>query len=259
MKIQIASDLHLEFGGRKGESLCTPTEADVIVLAGDIGTGVTGILWAGELSRQRQVPVLYVPGNHEFYGRVHPYALKEMRQAATDHGVHLLDGDGVAIQGTRFLGATLWTDYKVDPHSPQALAMQVCEAMMNDHRRIRIPEGHRYRRFAARDAAALHLRARAWLEQALAEAHAGPTVVVTHHGPSPACQHRDFPIDALAGAFLSDLDPLFDPARVSLWIYGHTHSNLDTQVRGVRLVANQPGYPGERPPGGYDPAKVVEV
>lgn len=259
LKIQYASDLHLEFGGRKGELLLARTDADVLILAGDISTGVQGILWAGELARERDVPVIYVPGNHEFYGRVHEYALKEMRDAAEEHGVHLLDCDELILDGVRFLGATLWTDYKAAPEIRQGLAMQECEDMMNDHRRIRTRAGNRYRKFLPKDAAGLHIRAREWLTENLAEPYQGTTVVITHHGPAPECQCPEYPVDALSGAYWSDLTDLFDPQAVQLWIYGHTHGNVDTRVNGVRLSSNQPGYPGETPSGKYDPDKVVQL
>lgn len=258
MKIQIASDLHLEFH-REGELLLDWTDADVIVLAGDIGSGASGVKWAGELSRERDVPVIYVPGNHEFYGQPLDRALQKMREVAREEDVYLLSEDVVIIEGVRFLGTTLWTDYSVDPATSQRKAMEVCGFYLNDHRRIFMADAAPPRSFSPDDAHALHLRARSWLEAELESDFAGRTVVVTHHGPAPACHHPKYPVGPISAAFYSDLTDLFDPVGVQLWMYGHTHANCDTEVNGVRLVSNQAGYPGERPPGGYDPAFLIDT
>lgn len=65
MKLHILSDLHLE-----NEGFTIPeTNADVIVLAGDIHEGTRAIPWIKE---QTDKPVIYVAGNHEYYGELCP-------------------------------------------------------------------------------------------------------------------------------------------------------------------------------------------
>src|SRR5690349_12426264 len=103
MRIQLASDLHLEFlaSSRPEEAVIAPArDADVLVLAGDIGTGLQAI----EVFREWPVPVLYVPGNHEFYG----FDLQALRSlladAARGTSVRFLDNSVADFGGTRFLG-----------------------------------------------------------------------------------------------------------------------------------------------------------
>lgn len=69
-----------------------------------------------------------------------------------------------------------------------------------------------------------------WLAQKLREPFTGKTVVISHHGSHPFCQHPRFPLDLLTAAF---------------WCFGHTHANVDVQVGRCRLVSNQRGYPNE--------------
>ena len=96
MKLHILNDLHIEF-----EDFAPPaTDADVMILAGDIGVGVDGVRWAEE--RFPNQPVIYVPGNHEFYH--HDLLLIEELKAETPDHIHVLNNDQVVIGGVRFLG-----------------------------------------------------------------------------------------------------------------------------------------------------------
>lgn len=111
MKIQLASDLHLDFLQRDfpGERLIAPARgADLLVLAGDIANGTQAI----ELFKDWPVPVLYLAGNHEFYGCSLDQTRIELRHAAKDTSAHFLDNDVLSFGGVRFLGYTLWTDYR---------------------------------------------------------------------------------------------------------------------------------------------------
>jgi len=124
VRLQIYSDLHLERGAVAPEV----GDADVIVLAGDIHTGTRGIDWAKTLDK----PVIYVAGNHEFWGEDYGDHLEALRQAAAGSAVHFLENEAVIVQGVRFLGCTLWTDY-ANGHD----AMVDFGHWMNDHQEIR--------------------------------------------------------------------------------------------------------------------------
>lgn len=106
MKIQILSDLHLFTDLRRPQA-----DADVTVLAGDIWDGgLPGITWAAKTWQDR--PVIYVPGNHEFFGAEYNEHREAMAAAAARHpNLYLLDRGAVAINGVAFIGATLWTDF----------------------------------------------------------------------------------------------------------------------------------------------------
>jgi hypothetical protein len=227
--------------------------ADVVVLAGDIDVGTAGIVWAGAESQRLGLPVVYVAGNHEFYGSDLPRLLDRLREEARHQGVYFLDNDVVSLGGVRFLGCTLWTDYRHHPGIPRARLLATIARVLTDHRLIRLGG----RPFLPEDAAQLHAISRAWLAARLAEPHPGPTVVVTHHGPSPLCQHPRIPAGFLSAAFHSDLTALLG-AGPAAWIYGHTHANLCLDLGGTWLLSNQAGYPGEAVPG-FAPGRLLQL
>jgi predicted phosphodiesterase len=250
MLLHILSDLHLEFE----TFVPPPTYGEVVILAGDIGTGVNGLAFAREQFPGK--PVIYVAGNHEYYGHGLPALTERMRATAWAAGVHFLENDQVVIDGVRFLGTTLWTDFALFGPDMMSQAMKAAELCMNDYRRIH--RGSDHRRLTPRDTLALHRRSRAWLRDRLAERFSGPTVVVTHHAPTQLSSQERFRKDLLTTSFISDLESMMGGDRVVLWIHGHTHHCVDFDVNGTRVVSNQRGYPGEFE-SGFQPDYVVEV
>jgi hypothetical protein len=148
-----------------------------------------------------------------------------------------LDNSVVDFGGTRFLGTTLWTDYRLQPDVPQARSMDVAARGLADHGRIR----HGFGLFSPADAPAEHLASPAWLERELSTPYDGRTVVISHHGPHPGSVHPRYAGDPLNAAFVSDLSPLLGGA--SLWLHGHVLDSFDYTVHGCRVVANPLGYP----------------
>ena len=208
MKLHILNDLHIEF-----EDFDPPaTDADVVILAGDIGVGVEGLRWAEERFPDR--PMIYVPGNHEFYH--HDLSLiEELKEQAPEH-IHVLNDDQVTIDGVRFLGSVLWTDFGLFGEADRLFAMQQVRRQMTDFSIIR----NGGQRFTPEDAIRLHTASRGWLVTMLAEHFAGKTVVVTHHAPSSRSVHPRYASDLLTPAFASNLENLMDGDRAALWVHG---------------------------------------
>lgn len=253
MKLQILSDLHLSFSGMD----VPQADADVVVLAGDIARPEDAVAWASAFAR----PVLYVPGNHEFYGGSIDRTLQELRRLCADAGIHFLDGDALVIGGTRFLGATLWTDFvSFDEASQGELPVQAALRFVRDFARIRTSAASEAL-FAPADSMRLFERYAAWLEQQLQEPFAGPTVVITHHAPSRRSISRRFAGSPINACFVSDLERLMGRDRVALWIHGHTHDSFDYVVNGTRVVCNPRGYArdGINENRAFDPKLVVEL
>lgn len=236
MKLQIASDLHLEFIQREfpGERLISPAhDADLLVLAGDIGNGTHAI----NLFQDWPVPVLFLAGNHEFYGHSIQQMRVDLRKAAPGTSITYLDNESVDFGGVRFLGTTLWTDYRLALNRTQRQLMEQAELSINDHRRITCMEG----RFTAAKALAEHELSRSWLNRELDRPYDGKTVVITHHGPHPLSVHPRYAGDPVNAAFVSDLSELLPKA--DLWLHGHVHDSFDYKVGECRVVANPLGYP----------------
>jgi predicted phosphohydrolase len=250
VRLHVLSDLHVEFAPFEPPA----TDGDVLVLAGDTGFGTVGVELAQRWSEGR--PVLFVAGNHEYYRHALPALTDELRAAAAGSCVHVLEDDAVVLEGVRFLGCTLWSDFLAAGADEMERSMAVCGRLLNDYEVITWSEEGRALR--PEDTRALHARSRAWLEQRLTVPHDGPTVVITHHAPllpapPPSPFHR-----ALVGAFASDLSPLMDGERVGLWIYGHVHRAADVEIGGTRLLSNPRGYPHE-PVEAFEPGLVVDV
>lgn len=251
MRLHVLSDLHLEHAPFEIPAV----DADAVVLAGDVAPGTRGVEWIRRHLAGR--PLLYVAGNHEFYGHDLPGLTSRLREAARGSEIHVLERDAVTLGGVRFLGCSLWSDFDVAGAHNRANTMRVCERLVNDYKLIRASELDRS--LQAQDTRDLHVASRAWLATALAAPHDGSTVVITHHAPIVRAQPPENPLlAAIAGAFASDLTDLMDGRAVKLWVFGHIHRVVDTEVNGTRVLSNQRGYPHE-PVAGFDPGLVVEV
>ena len=230
MKLHILNDLHIEFEDFKPPVI----DADVVVLAGDIGVGMQALSWVQYRFPDR--PVIYVPGNHEFYH--HDIALIDELKAQAPDNIHVLNDDQVEISGARFLGSILWTDFALFGEADKFFAMQQARQGMTDFSIIR----NGGRPFTPEDAIKLHTASRDWLASMLAKPFAGKTVVVTHHAPSSQSVHPRFARDLLTPAFASNLENMMDGARVALWTHGHMHESYDYEIYGTRVVCNPRGY-----------------
>jgi Icc-related predicted phosphoesterase len=242
MKIQYFSDIHLEFGGAS----LTATDADVVVAAGDIGVGIEGVEWLKASGK----PTIYVAGNHEFYGGDLVNVQDAMRTAVNGSAVRYLECGATEIDGARFLGATLWTDYLgEDP-----LIMQDMAEAMNDFQQIAAGG----RPLQPSDLVEINRATRSWLETRLAAHHAGPTVVVTHHAPLFA-SWRLTANPAFKAAYCNNLGDLIKSYRIDLWIHGHIHTRADYCANGVRVVCNPRGYDGYQLVEGFDMGRVISL
>jgi Icc-related predicted phosphoesterase len=263
MRLLVISDVHIEFGPfRFSEPM---PQFDVAVFAGDVHQPIVAAVdW---LSSQREAgplqgrDIVYVAGNHEFYKSEMKGNLTAGTEQAEAAGIHLLHRRTVIIRHVRFIGCTLWTDYRLlgTPKPSMVFAGQE----LNDHRLIRYREesGH-YSRFMPWHAAAEHRLDRAFIRSELSKAHEGPTVVVTHHAPHPQSIQARHQGSALSPAFVSDLSSLIEDHQPDLWIHGHDHGSHDYRVGRTRVLANQAGYPnldGDRENSWFDPLCVVEV
>jgi predicted phosphodiesterase len=247
MKIHILSDLHTEFSDFDPPE----TDADVVVLAGDIGVGKAGVEWA--VRQFPDKPIIYVPGNHEYYH--HDISITQELKADVPANLHMLDNESREFGGVRFLGATLWTDFRLYGDGEAWFARQKAKRSIDDFTAIRNGD----RRFTPEDSVALYEISKAWLVGELAKAVDGRTVVVTHHlpaTPSIAARYRNDPLNP---AFASNLEDVIKMYRPALWIHGHTHVACSYEIYGTRVVCNPRGYPTESSGGGFLPRLVVEI
>lgn len=259
MRLLILSDLHLEVW-REHAPKISPSESrpDVVILAGDIHTGARAVPWAA--ATFPGLPVLYVHGNHEGYGQNLDKAQREIAEAcATTGHVHFLDSSEYRIGNVRFLGTTLWTDFRLFGDHHKREAMMHSENLMNDYRRIRLASQH-YRKLRASDTARWHQVQRCWLERQLAAPFEGRTVVITHMAPSILSIADEYSCDPVSAAYASRLDEV--AAHADLWVHGHMHMSSDYFIGKCHVVCNPCGYmkrSGAPENGQFNPNFVVEL
>ena len=228
------------------------TDADVVVLAGDVHVGVKGRDWIKTQFPGK--PVVYVLGNHEFYQHALPALTDQLKRETEGSQIHVLENRAVELGGFVFLGCTLWTDFELTAN-PQ-MAMFLAEDMMNDYRIVRCSTANRT--LCAIDTRKIHAKSVTWLKKELSRHDPTRTIVVTHHAPSARSEAPHHAASPLRPTFFSNLDALVAKSRVPLWIHGHTHYNVDYRIGTTRVLTNQRGYPNEACLG-FDPGTVVEL
>lgn len=252
MRLQIFSDVHFDVYDVFRPKLAPGV--DCVAVAGDLCEGIErGMRWLRD-QLGPVVPIVLVPGNHEYFDRVRGDERAAGARAAVDHDVTLLDDDVAIINGVRFIGSTLWADFELFGAHLKWETMTLSQGLMVDHRRIWEAPG---RRFSPEDALAQHRASRGFIARRLAEPFAGPTVVVTHHGCHPRSLAAKFRDDLVSAAFISDLGDVIEAHQPTLWLHGHTHVFCDYRVGPTRIICNPHGYAGENP--AFDPALVVDL
>lgn len=280
LRLWVMSDIHLEL--TRGWDLPTPEQRpdfDVLVVAGDlVPRAERGVKWLLERVRQ---PVVYVMGNHEFYGTDVDRTVEKAQAAAAGTNVHVLQNGVLRTGNVTFAGCTLWTDFAIGGDIPRSMA--IAADRMNDFRKIRT---NRYiERFRPSHAMARHKESRAFLESELRRSRGDERlVIVSHHAPIPDMsdglggsddEPRGSGDDSgLTPAFRSDLRSLMSPAAddgrgelrpADMWIFGHTHQSFDSVVGNSRVLSNAKGYgpwPGQQTTWdnqNFDEKLVVEI
>ena len=250
MKIQLVSDLHLEFG----YNVHIPNAgADVLVLAGDICDAkafkdprrnihnLAYYLFFDEVCDKFK-NVIYIMGNHEHYKSTFNKTADILRPALTQYkNLHFLDNQSVDIDGVKFIGSTLWANANTE----DALSAVKLQFAMNDFRLIKVcGDKNNYRKFSPYDYKREFNVSKLFLEDTLNTDQ--PCVVVTHHAPSFKSIADEYKNDIdLNSLYASDLEYLMKD-NVKLWCHGHTHTPFDYKIGNTRVVCNPRGYPGER-------------
>lgn len=277
MRLQIFSDLHLErYPDFQPKFL---DDTDVIILAGDIGSYQSGSrLQTDEFGLARFSPlrpgappakVLFVPGNHEFDGLDIDAARSRLRATCDALGILWLDREVLTIDGVRFVGTTLWTDFESiarleSDAAKQAKALSKAFRAANYYlsKNTTLRDGVP---MLAEQLRELGLDCQAWLRSALSAPFDGRTVVVTHFAPSLSSADPRYGLSAGTAGFCNDVDALF--AHADLWVHGHLHCMNDYVVDGAaggrawrcRVVANPLGYLSKGEQAQFRPDLVIDV
>lgn len=261
MLIQIASDLHLEFG--IDPNIIKPC-GDVLCLCGDICCMVddSTINYMVEFLTQytkHYKYILWVPGNHEYYtsrvneldkASTYTYAIKNMNQLTKQFpNLIILNNKSVDIKlekTYRFIGSTLWT------HIPADRSTDI-EQAMSDYKKIRIWRKRVCAEYiSTRDVNRWHNNCVKFLKSEIAQLKYtdAKAIILTHHKPYLSEHKSD-----ISDAYEVDMNDLMTP-RISMWAYGHTHVPDKTRINSVFVISNPGGYPDQKI---FNPASVVKL
>jgi Icc-related predicted phosphoesterase len=264
MKIQIQSDLHLEW--QKFSPTFQNAGADVLVLAGDIC--VVNHLYRNPIGLKPNIIqkdlraynakiyreffnyvnsnwkyVLYVLGNHEFYEGDWNKTENIIREELSVYSnIHILEQTKLVIDNIVFLGTSLWTDM----NGEDPLTMMHCKNAMNDYKEISNCSQNVWKRLTPIDTVKKYHESLAWLKCMLQE-DKSKTVVISHHAASRQSLHEKYKNDwTTNGAFINNLDNfIIDNPHIALWINGHIHNNFNYFIESTRIISNPHGYPNE--------------
>lgn len=259
MKIQLISDIHLEFGHKVQ---IDNAGADVLVLAGDICCArhlkkIEDDFMPTPIERKNTINffnecaskfrnVIYIMGNHEHYKHTFNDTAKNIRERLLENvpsNFYFLDNETVHINGVKFIASTLWTD--MNNRCP--LTMNKLQVGMNDFHLIKYRNNKDdYYKFQPQHAYEEHVKSRNFIANEIDNTPDDTSiVVVSHHLPSfksvPAIYANDTHMN---GGYASNLEKLMID-NVKLWLHGHTHIPCDYTLNNTRVVCNPHGYPGE--------------
>jgi len=219
MKIGICSDLHIEFREYLLGNICSENslkmlglpekiDADCLVIAGDLHPEKSKRdMILADFEKHFGIPVLFVPGNHDYIGSNFPDD----------------DGEIWEIGDYTIAAATLWT-------KPDPMAFMYRNGMI---------DFHKIKNITLLKWEQLHDKHVEFLAKSNAD------VIVTHHGATYRHIHPKYANDPLNRFFTSNLD-LTPFKNCQLWISGHTHEGFDFIENNIRFIVNPLGYPGER-------------
>lgn len=228
MQIEIVSDLHLEFN--RELKVFPALGSNVLVIAGDLHGGAQNVYRdLVRISKDYQ-HVVYVPGNHEYYGSKISTFNNELRLLLVDHpNIHFLYNQFVDIYGVRFIGTPLWTNFRYNP-----LAMMAAKSMISDFRLIRD--------FTPEHSATEFYTAYEFLKWAYSSTQ-GKKVIVTHFLPTPLCIHPKYANENLINNyFSSDLTEWIECLDNTTWVHGHGHDPMEVLVGSTKIHSNPLGY-----------------
>lgn len=249
MRLHILSDLHQEFG----EIDVTKVDCDCVILAGDISTRYNGLRWIQK--KFPDVPVIYLCGNHEFYGDKLPKLTENLKEQCRGTNIHFLEDDAVTLGSFHFFGCTLWTDMAL--MGDWKIGAEEARLTMNDYKRVR-NSALAYKRLSPQHTREIHLKSLARMREFLASHDPRRSIIVTHHAPSVLSLPEHRRTELISCAYASHLDDFIRQYQPSLWIHGHIHHSQDYYIGATRILANPRAYP-DKPNPSFKPDLVIEV
>ena len=257
VKVKVFSDLHLEFRNNLFDHIWTPDESDkeqILLLAGDISTGMGATSFIEEACKWFR-HVVYCHGNHEYYDNDFEKTVKgwqDWESEGSPKNFHFLYNDQRILDGVRFLGGTMWTDF----NDGDLIVMNAARRQMSDYSYIRNQGIYITPQFILNENA----KFMKFLLKKFDETFDGPTVVMSHHSPGNELRRRGRLGDRLGPCYFADIEELIGNHDVAcLHVHGHTHQSYDYMINNTRVVCNPYGYWGYDTNPDFDREIILEV
>ena len=260
MKFDYASDIHLEFGGiadlffHPEMAWKKNPDSTVLILAGDIVEVVLFDSSKGGRSGLVQESfaklsslydhVLWVFGNHEYYGETLEFAVGHARKRLEKLGLknfHILENQEFQYDGVSFYGGTMWTSF--DNNNPLE---QMRFYNMNDSKCIKCYDAADRswkRTITANDVAGIHAKYVRKLHKFLSDTD-GPKVVISHHAPSAIVISDEYRGHPMNSCYIEELSDVISYAQPKAWVFGHLHNGdyIPKEIGNTKLLSNTRGY-----------------
>jgi calcineurin-like phosphoesterase family protein len=247
MKIRLLSDLHTE----GGDFVYHRLDEDVLVLAGDIGVGAQTVKFI-KSKFPKDLPIVFIAGNHEFYKHDFNQVKKLFTKEFKDTNVHYLDNSEVVLDGVRFLGSTMFSNFGLHGETERWFSEHDAKRYINDFQIIWNGEYT----WSIEDHKKEFEKAYKYMQRALDTTFNGKTVVVSHFLPTNSSVHPCWKNSSLNPYFASDCENLIGFSE--LWLHGHTHDSCDYTLYGTRIVCNPRGY-GVENKTDFNPNLILEI
>jgi hypothetical protein len=183
-----------------------------------------------------------VAGNHEFYGSDLISTYEHLNRLSQGTQIHVLERSEYVHNGVRFLGCTLWSDYRLfDTTEDRAQGIDLATKVIRDFTHIKISPDFQDL-FSPAISQLIFLQTVAWLEDCFTKNRTIPTVVISHFAPTRLSISPLFGSSPINSSFVSDLEDRIKDWQPALWLHGHTHGSFDYQVGNTRVICNARGY-----------------
>ena len=236
MKIQYASDLHLEFGENTKYIISDPLKVtgEILILAGDIhvfGTEdfMTNPFWDWASKNYKQVIVAY--GNHEFYEGCDLSTMKDGFKYKIRDNIYYYYNCVITIGDIDIIVSTLWSYI----HKENEVA---CQKGVNDFNLIKYNGNVITPEIFNNE----HKKCLEFIKKSMKESKAKTKIIVTHHVPSELLNAEEFKGSDVNDAFTVDLTDYIKNCGAKYWIFGHSHRNINKIIGKTSCLCNQVGY-----------------
>jgi len=253
MKIQYASDLHLEFSDNYSYLKQNPMKpvGDILVLAGDIGylnddNFSKHQFW--DWASDNYLQVIVAVGNHELYKYFDLAKMPKGIVSSIRDNVKCYYNAVVRIENVDFIISTLWAKIPLEE-------AYITEHGISDFRRILYNGETLSWDIFNRE----HDKCFQFIQDEVSKSTAEHIVVVTHHVPSFQLISPDYSRSKMNGAFTVELASYIENSPIEYWIYGHSHRNIDKIIGKTQCVSNQLGYVFHNEHLSFDLKKIIEL